>query len=106
MSGRGSTRPPVPVRVPDSVTPLLYSVRTAPLNEPYLVIEEIDERGRQRFMGPFDLADEGLRNAFERLESRLTGAGAVEIGTGDDVSRAVRCRRGSAHAWPRRRHSS
>ena len=83
--GRGErtliTEAPIPVRVPDSITPLLYSVRTAPLRDPYLVIEEIDERGRRRFMGPFDLADEGLRDAFERLESRLTDAGAVEIGT-------------------------
>jgi uncharacterized repeat protein (TIGR01451 family) len=93
---------PVPVRVPDSVTPLLYSVRTASLNEPYLVIEEIDERGRQRFMGPFDLADEGLRNAFERLESQLTGAGAVEIGTGDDVSvRALPARLSARLAPPK-----
>ncbi len=92
---------PIPVRVPDSISPLLYSVRTARLNEPYLIIEEIDERGRRRFMGPFDMADEGLRNAFERLESRLTDAGAVEIGTRDVSVRAVPARLSARLAPPR-----
>ena len=92
---------PIPVRVPDSTTPLLYSVRTAPLKDPYLVIEEIDERGRRQFMGPFDLIDEGLRHAFERLESRLTQAGAVEIGAGDVSVRAVPARLSARLAPPR-----
>ena len=89
---------PVRARIPDSTAPLLYSVRTAPLRDPYLLIEEIDERGRRRFMGPFDVADEGLREAFAGLEARLTQAGAAEIAAGGDVSLRALPSRLAAHA--------
>jgi uncharacterized repeat protein (TIGR01451 family) len=85
---------PVRARIPDSTTPLLYSIRTAPLPDPYLLIEEIDERGRRRFMGPFDVADEGLRAALAGLEARLAQAGASDFTAGGEATvRAVPARR-------------
>ena len=70
-----------PISAPQSTsfTPILYAVQTGPITEPYLYIEEIDRSGRRTLMGPFDIADERLRNRLERVEARLMAAGAAHL---------------------------
>jgi uncharacterized repeat protein (TIGR01451 family) len=62
---------PVPAPSPDSVLPTLYEVRTRPITEPYLLVEEIEVKGTRRAMGPFLVADRRLAGSLERLETRL-----------------------------------
>jgi uncharacterized repeat protein (TIGR01451 family) len=66
----------VPAPRPDSQLPILYSVRTAPVTAPYLVIEEIERGGERRAMGPFEVGDARQQALLERTERRLARAGA------------------------------
>jgi uncharacterized repeat protein (TIGR01451 family) len=66
----------VPAPRPDSQLPILYSVRTAPITAPYVVIEEIERGGGRRLMGPFEVGDARQQALLERTERRLARAGA------------------------------
>ena len=87
---------PVPAIVRDSVTPLLYRVETAPITQPFVMIEEADVRGLRRLMGPFAVEDARLRAHLERIEAHLDRADAREVteglrgGTGRAQARVAR----------------
>jgi hypothetical protein len=63
--------PPVKAVVPSSVSPIFYRVDTAPIGTPYILIEELETNGERRELGPYEVGDEGLAEAFARLEERL-----------------------------------
>jgi len=88
------TRDPVRAPVPDSTTPILYSVQTRPITERYLLFEEIERSGRRRTMGPFRVGDARLAALFGAIEGRATAAGTVE---------STRARGGRARVVPPRR---
>ena len=71
---------PIPA-APSALGPVLYRADAA-LSLPYLMIEELDARGRRHVMGPVAAGDARLRAAFERIEARLERAGSVEPPTG------------------------
>jgi hypothetical protein len=92
---------PIPAPMPTSLTPILYRGDTGPIDSPFLVIEEIDTRGRHRLMGPFSVSDQRLREMFERIEQRLHQAGTGERRQARMVppARQARLRQASARHW-------
>jgi hypothetical protein len=62
------TERPVLSPVPSSATPILYRADTAPIETPYVVIEEIEVSGLRRSIGPFPVDDARLRLGYERIE--------------------------------------
>lgn len=63
---------------PDSQTPILYSVRTAPVTARYLLIEELERGGRRNRLGPFPVGDPRLERLLERVKRRLERTGAQD----------------------------
>jgi len=61
--------------MPNSNRPLVYDVATAPITQPYVVIEEIEVGGKRRPMGPFEVGDATLARALEQIERELDEAG-------------------------------
>jgi len=66
---------------PSSFGPAVYRADVA-LGQPYLVIEELDARGRRHVMGPVAGSDARLRKAFDRIEAALERSGSVEPPSG------------------------
>jgi hypothetical protein len=66
-----------------SLAPAVYRVDIGEA-VPFLLLEELDSRGRRRLMGPFPATDTRLRAAFERIEARVEaqGQGQGERGRG------------------------
>jgi uncharacterized repeat protein (TIGR01451 family) len=60
---------------PHSLVPTLYKVPTAPVRRRYVVVEEIDLKGRIQRMGPFAVGAPRLASALAALEHRLAAAG-------------------------------
>ena len=71
---------PIPA-VPSSLGPAVYRADVA-LGFPYLLIEELDARGRRHVMGPVAAGDARLRAAFDRIAARLEQGGSVEPPSG------------------------
>ncbi len=69
---------PVASPVPDSITPVLYTVRTRPVEKPYLVIEERETDGDTVWVGPFAAGDARLARFLSEVERRLDAAGVPE----------------------------
>jgi hypothetical protein len=61
--------------VPSSITPILYTVATRPVERRFVVIEETETDGDTVWSGPFETGDARLRRSLERLERRLHEAG-------------------------------
>ena len=61
--------------MPDSITPILYTVATRPVERPFLMIEERETDGDVVWTGPFAAADARLRRSLEHIERRLDDAG-------------------------------
>jgi hypothetical protein len=84
-SGRGARTllnpKPLEAPVPDSVGPLVYRTRTAPIAAPFVMLEEIETTGRSRFLGPFKVGDKHLRAALQRSESIARGRSATAQGS-------------------------
>ena len=75
------TESPILATRPDATLPTIYELRTRPIHERYLVIEERDARGRLRAMGPFEVGSPHLRRAFELVDVRV--ASQPEVPTAD-----------------------
>ncbi len=88
---------------PSSYGPAVYRADVA-LGQPYLVIEELDARGRRHVMGPVAASDARLRKAFDRIEAALERSGAVEPPSGRARVRArwARFAEASERRGPRR----
>ena len=69
---------PVLAPVPDSITPILYTVPTRPVEKRFLVIEETEPDGDTVWTGPFAVGEARLERSLERLERRLDAAGVPE----------------------------
>ncbi len=69
---------PVLAPVPDSRSPILYEVRTAPILSRYLFIEETERGGQRHLLGPFLVGDARLARVYDRVARRLAAAGATE----------------------------
>ncbi len=61
----------IPARGRASIGPNVYSTPTAPLERPFVVVEEIETSGHRRRLGPFAADDETLRAGFAAAEERL-----------------------------------
>jgi hypothetical protein len=100
---------PMPAIVRDSVTPLLYRVETRPIEQPFVMLEEIDVRGLRRLMGPFAVGDARLERSLALIEAHLDRADAREIarglrgGTGQAQGRVARSLTRSPAPGPTRR---
>jgi uncharacterized repeat protein (TIGR01451 family) len=70
---------PVLAPVADSLAPLLYEVKTAPVTGRFLLIEETDRRGQRHVMGPFPVGDPRLSAAYVRMEKRLRTMGEQDM---------------------------
>jgi hypothetical protein len=73
-SGRGARQPlaaPIEAPLRDAPGPTFYRVRTAPIAQRYVVIEELDGAGRRRAAGPFLVNDAALRTVYEQLQVRF-----------------------------------
>jgi hypothetical protein len=66
---------PVVSPVPDSITPILYTVPTRPVEKPFVMIEETEEDGDAVWTGPFTVGDARLGRSLARIERRLDAAG-------------------------------
>ena len=88
---------------PSSFGPAVYRADVA-LGQPYLVIEELDARGRRHVMGPVAATDARLRAAFDRIEAALERSGSVEPPSGRARVRArwARFAEASERRGPRR----
>jgi hypothetical protein len=79
-TGRGGlvslTQLPLRAPSPSSVMPVVYRAEAGRIPTRYVLIEEIDTRGRRRVMGPFAVGDAHLRAELEAVEARLDSAGA------------------------------
>ncbi len=62
----------------DSSLPTLYRVDTAPITQPYVIIEEIERDGDRISMGPFQVGDETLADAFARFEALFDRVGVPD----------------------------
>ena len=80
---------------PSSFGPAVYRADVA-LGQPYLVIEELDARGRRHVMGPVAATDARLRKAFDRIEAALEQSGSVAPPSGRARVRARWARFGEA----------
>ena len=70
---------PVMAAVPSSISPILYRVHTAPIDTPYVLIEELETSGERRELGPYEVDDARLAEAFDRLEERLADFDVQEV---------------------------
>ena len=64
--------------VPDSITPILYTVATRPVERTFLMIEERETDGDVVWTGPFAVGDARLRRSLERIERRLDESGVPQ----------------------------
>jgi uncharacterized repeat protein (TIGR01451 family) len=69
---------PIASPVSDSITPILYTVPTRPVEKPFIMIEEREGDGDVVWTGPFPAADARLRRSLERVERRLDEAGVPQ----------------------------
>lgn len=88
----------------NSLTPILYRADVSASNYSYLVIEEIDAKGRRQAFGPFSVSDPRLLQRFERIEARLHQAGArerngIRMVSQKDFSRVATVSRKRAASW-------
>ena len=74
------TAEPIPA-VQGSMAPTVYRVGVG-ATLPYLLLEELDSKGRRRTMGPFSATDARLRAAFDKIEARVDREGQGERGRG------------------------
>ena len=56
---------------PDSMTPIPYRLKTGPIRERYVVIEETETTGAIRTLGPFLVGDTRLERAMSRALQRV-----------------------------------
>ncbi len=66
---------PIVTPLQDTLAPFLYRALTRPLQQPFLLIEEVETTGKHHWKGPFAIGDEKLLRALERIEDRLDRAG-------------------------------
>ncbi len=66
---------PVPSPVPDSLTPILYTVDTRPVMKRFVMIQETETDGDVLWKGPFEVGDRRLRRAVDRVERLMDRAG-------------------------------
>jgi uncharacterized repeat protein (TIGR01451 family) len=92
---------PVLSPVPDSITPILYTVATRPVERRFVMIEERETDGDTVWTGPFDVGDARLRRAVDAIERRLDESGVppgpVRRARGLGFARAPRGDRSAGH---------
>jgi hypothetical protein len=87
--------------VPDSVGPLRYQARTAPVKAPFVLLEEVETTGRSRLLGPFRVGDPVLGAALDRgavLDEVLSAARAQPAPAARALGRGPSSRPRSASA--------
>ena len=59
----------------DSLWPILYSVRTRQVSKPFVLIEEVEQGGARRALGPYRVGDQRFARMLDRITSQMDRAG-------------------------------